>query len=476
MTDARIFDSLRTELKRYWSEVAESAKRDILEFPPSQVDRFGAVLFSSLAKGGRSTLLVTGSSSWNPRSRYYEACREAARSGKAIVRLFLVAHRHCRLMPELRDHVALDKAAGIVTQVHYVGGLLASHELPILDSREIGLWDEEIACVARYDSSAVSIAPTEWTVSSRAADIELQQRVFATIEAGAEVVTLEDQSEELQLEEPMVTTAPLLQTLAPVLCRGDHVSPDNCAWYHGVWQYLRIFDMVSTPTWHADFYAEELGKLAATGNHQNVLISGTADYSMLAHVFWAYRSAKLPPDVSVMDLCETPLFLCKWYAKLVGQRVSTIAADILSYHHQPSADVVTTDAFLTRFSPAVRPEILAKWKDWLRPGGMLVTTARIEQGLTSVNVVSSAEQVAAFRSRAVQHARHWQGFLGLAVDELANQAERYAREMTSYSFGSMNELIGLLEGGGFAVERLDEAETPGEFRSTVYARLVAQRR
>lgn len=43
-----------------------------------------------------------------------------------------------------------------------------------------------------------------------------------------------------------------------------------------------------------------------------MLISGTADYSMLAHLLQAYRNVEAAVHVTVLDRCETPLYLCRW--------------------------------------------------------------------------------------------------------------------------------------------------------------------
>ena len=258
-TNSDLFKVLRVELGQYWSEVLAQADRNVLRFPPSHSDKLGHVLFANLRTGGRSTLLVTGNSSWDPQSHYYDSSREAARRGLKITRFFLLPHRNCRHNRQLYEHMALDKAAGIITQVLYIGELLSSFALPIINSLEIGLWDEAVACVALYGGPGMMMAPSEWRVSDRAEDIELQRQVFSILETRAIEISLDGNSKELELEEPMVTTAPIAQTLAPVLCQGDHVSPEDCSWYHAIWQYLRIFDMVSTPTWHASFYINELG-------------------------------------------------------------------------------------------------------------------------------------------------------------------------------------------------------------------------
>lgn len=465
---------MRGELNRYWSEVDGQADRQVLRFPPSHADRLGNTLFSRLRVGGVSTLLVTGHSGWDPAGHYYESCRAAARRGCNISRLFLLPHRHCRHDPHLLRHLDLDRAAGINVSTLFVGELISTFELPLTESLEIGLWDDAVACVALYGPSGAMAIPTEWRVSERPEDIERNRDILAALRSRAEIINLDAPIATLELEEPMVTTAPVVQTLAPVLCQGDHVSPSDCSWYHGIWQYLRIFNMVSTPTWHSEFYAAELGSLAKSGKFVKVLISGTADYSMLAHVLWAYKNQAVP-KVTVLDLCETPLFLCKWYAKLVGCRITTVSADIFNYVAEAPFDVVTTDAFLTRFRPEDRPGLISAWRSLLRPGGRVVTTVRIEEGLTADVVRTTPEQVAAFRAKALQEARRWQGFLGLTPEETAEQAARYAAQMVSYSFHSVDEIMLLFKSGGLTPVRVIKKDVPGEMKGTLYCEVVVER-
>src|SRR5690606_34048480 len=75
------------------------------------------------------------------------------------------------------------------------------------------------------------------------------------------------------VEEPLAESAPVARELAARLCRVDPGSGESCAWYHGLWQFLRLMKLVTTPEHHADFYREALGKAAREGESRNVLIA-----------------------------------------------------------------------------------------------------------------------------------------------------------------------------------------------------------
>jgi hypothetical protein len=468
-----VFTSLRAEFSSYLDHVRAEAERDVLSFPPTQADRFGNTLFANLKRGGFCTFVVTGHNSWDPRSYYFQAARAAAQRGRVIERAFLLPHRHCRHDQYLQEHKRLDDAAGIKTRVLYVGELISTFSLPMGESLDLGIWDDSVICTAIYGQNAIS----EWRVSQRPEDLQLGRRMMEVLLTKSVHISLTNPQEKrsLDLEEPMVTTAPLAYEMSPVLCRGDHVSPEDCSWYHSIWQYLRIFDMVSTPTWHSSFYVDSLKSLATSGNYNSVLISGTADYSMLAHVLWAYEQMGGTPMVTVVDLCETPLFLCKWYGKFAGTRITTVGLDIMDFEPEIKFDVVVTDAFLTRFTPEFRKEILSKWHGLLRQGGKVITTTRIEAGLCSGSTRATPSQADSFRRRALTEARRWQGFLGVAPDTIANGAQRYAERMVSYPFRSEEESNLLWSKCGFHVEISRIKEVPGEMSSTMYIEIMAER-
>lgn len=233
--------------------------------------------------------------------------------------------------------------------------------------------------------------------------------------------------------------------------------------------------MVSTPTWHTEFYVNSLRGMAKELGLSRVLISGTADYSMLAHVLWAYRQEKVNPQITVLDLCETPLFLCKWYGRTVGTSIQALTADLLDYVAPEPFHIITTDAFLTRFSPDERGAVVKKWFELLTPGGRVVTTVRVEPGLSRLSIHATPEQADAFRRRALQEARRWQGFLRCQPDEIANLAQRYAERMTSYPFTSKADVEVVFTLEGFRLDHSDLVQVPGEMASTLYAEVVACR-
>ena len=479
-----LFGNLSSELDQYRREVETQCGRGILTFPSAETARLGRILFFNLKKGGFCTHLVTGRRTWNPRDESFEAARSAARRGCKIERAFLLPDRYLRHDPSLKEHIDLDREAGIRTLVLDVSDLVSTLALPSDATLDYAVWDDELVCAAVYHAETAATGPSEWRLSAREEDLGLYRDTANVLKSKAPVASLGAASPS-ELEEPVVTTAPIARMLASVLCRADRPSTEDCFWLHGPWQYLRIFGMAPTPQRNAEFFLDSLGTLARDRRHPRVLVSATCDYSMLAHLLRAYRSENASAEVTVVDLCETPLFLCKWYAKMVSQTIETHASGILDWKCVKPFDVICTDSFLSRFPPSMKKNLISKWRDLLRPGGKVVTATRIEPSWSEDSIRYTPNQKDAFRNRVYEQARRWRDFLGIDPDEMAKDARLFAERARNYSVRSREELVELFEGGGFAFDRLDLTELrgyvhprrsePGTHRSATYAQIVASR-
>ncbi len=286
-------------------------------------------------------------------------------------------------------------------------------------------------------------------------------------------------------EEPLSESAPLARRIAPDLCRRDPVSGEDCAWYHGFWQYLRVLDIVTAPREHGRFFSRTLEALARDGGHGRVLVSGTADYSMYAQILHAYGKENASCDVTVVDRCETPLFLCRWYAERQGADVRTAAFNILDFDAAQTFDFICTHSFLGSFDPTERRRLMAKWRQLLRPGGKVVTIQRIRPASGGKFIGFTAEQAAAFVGRVSRQAEKVKDSLDISPEELAEEARIYTERFKIHPVRSREELVELFEGGGFSVELFHSGSVgrrmsaqpsgpsaPGE---AAYARIILSR-
>ena len=179
--------------------------------------------------------------------------------------------------------------------------------------------------------------------------------------------------------EPLNESAPLALDMAARACRVDPATGERCDWSHGLWQFLRVFRLVGSIEYHTTFYRDALALVDAVhgGARPRVLISGASDYGVLARVLWAFRGREMEPDITVVDLCETPLELNRWYAARERCEITTVAADITAFRSARPFDAICADSFLGRFAPDARAALAKRWHALLRPGGTALVINRL---------------------------------------------------------------------------------------------------
>jgi len=279
-------------------------------------------------------------------------------------------------------------------------------------------------------------------------------------------------------DEALEQAARLAREQAPALCRRDPATGHSCAWNHGLWPTLRLLGLVTEPALHGEFLRGALRAVSA--EHPRVLLSGAADHALLAQVLAAYpgRAAR----ITVLDICETPLMLNRWFAARAGIEIETRCVDILTYEDAAGYDAICTHAFLSYFDHAGRARLLRKWHDLLRSGGKVITINRLRPEREAQWLAFSVDQVWAYRARVDEAARS----RGVAIEGLGRAAERYAGRQAIFPLGTAAELRELFERADFALEHLAVAALePGAQQQvnapTVpsldhYAQLIAARR
>ncbi|MBR7832869.1 hypothetical protein KDL01_06325 [Actinospica durhamensis] len=363
------------------------------------------------------------------------------------------------------------------------------------------------------EDAVMSQEPTEdgapvWTVSGRDTDVHDAGVMWRDLwEHASERL---DVTPARSLTDPLLESAEQMAAIAPVAC-ADNYSGRNCSWYHGAWQYLRLFGMVSNPGWHADFFRNELMRLLdehawrskpagaagagtsqepdGSGERPRILITGTADYSMLAFVIEAWQRSRHEatdrrpdPRIDVLDICPTPLLACRWYANHVvpfqigtheadirkESTVKTLCSEVDGYH------LIVTDAFLTRFDDIDASVVLNRWADLLAPGGHVVTTVRLHP---EDQPGDGLDEITEFTMRARGIARRWKPQLRSSIDAICDDAREYARRITSTDLGGKQEVVGLFNAAGFEIMQCTPSERlQGELQSTKYLRVIARKR
>jgi ubiquinone/menaquinone biosynthesis C-methylase UbiE len=252
-----------------------------------------------------------------------------------------------------------------------------------------------------------------------------------------------------------------MREVAKVYCCGDHVNTTNCEWYHANWKRLKKLNMVSNPLWHKEFYKENLRKF--TKESSTVMISGAADDGMLDLIY----ETNSKNNIVMIDLCMTPLMICKKYASKNRLDVELVRCDARYIPiRDRSISLITTDAFLTRFDENDKRNVVSEWKRILRNKGYVVTTARVEDhGFVVPSLMDSVR----YTLRALI-----KSFLTLS-NPLKNirSAWTYIKRITSHPFKDKNSIEELFK----EFSNIDiniSAEEFIEDRRKKYARIIVE--
>lgn len=260
------------------------------------------------------------------------------------------------------------------------------------------------------------------------------------------------------VEEPLREGAAFTYSIAEDLCCADHArGGETCAWYHGLWPLLRLLDIGTTPGRLADFISGTLSRFAATGRYPRVLISGAADFGLAAYVIAAYRSCSADLELTVLDRCETPLAVNRWYGERSGISITTYCSDVLSFDFPQPYDLVMTNSFLGYFDAPGRHSLFAAWRRALRPGGKLITTNRLRPGAGNSPVRFTTAQAHAFHALIESAVQTPSITAGLDPDTARRWAHAYTANFYSYPIQTREEIAGLLATHEFDCDLLDEA-------------------
>lgn len=283
-------------------------------------------------------------------------------------------------------------------------------------------------------------------------------------------------------------------------CYRDYVDNDNsCCWYHSAWQYLRLLDCVSAPQWHDAFYRNEFIDIAKKngGNYMvKVLISGTADYSLLHLLIDAFfqlynqEGMQVNSRIYVLDKCPTPISMCLLYPEYVAQfnwkkieyirkhiQIIPCNNDIFLYR-EGNFDLICTDAFLTRFSEENVKSVLNAWKNMLRVEGIIVTTIREHDNIENKNLILASKDIRKFEKKVLDRYKTYivkNGQFPITEEELVFLANRYIIRMVSNNIGNQENIVLMFKKEGFEVA-YDCKEVQGEISKTNYIHIKARRK
>lgn len=248
------------------------------------------------------------------------------------------------------------------------------------------------------------------------------------------------------VEEMLTESVALARSIAGEHCRKDPESGQNCSWYHGLWQELRLMDLAASPRNHSDFFPLALERLRHGRSSLRILISGAADHSILAHVLHACRACDITANITVVDICDTPLKLNQWYADKTSIQIQTARADILDYAPDKPFDVICSHSFLGQFDAARRARIVGHWRQLLTHTGAVLTINRIRPETLHDPVTFSERQTQDFLATISARSNR----SGTDLVRLLERARLYAQHLHAYAI-SESDIFSLFTDTGYRV-------------------------
>jgi SAM-dependent methyltransferase len=113
----------------------------------------------------------------------------------------------------------------------------------------------------------------------------------------------------------------------------------------------------------------------------DVLIAGAADTGILATCAHALQKAsgETGPAArfSVVDICETPLALCRLFARRHRLDITTTCANLIEPANTFSADIIVLHSVLTHLPVEFHEGLLRNLSRWLSPHGRIVFSNRL---------------------------------------------------------------------------------------------------
>lgn len=228
----------------------------------------------------------------------------------------------------------------------------------------------------------------------------------------------------------------------------------SCRDLHALWPYIRLSRTSTGIEDQASNLEAQLGDLFSRGL-RDILIAGSADSGLLALV--ARVGARHAPRIVVLDICETPLELCRRFANQWSLSIETLRQDLLDLDVERRFDIVLVHGTLQFIAANRRVEALARIRRAIRPGGRLVLLFNTSHPVAA----EDAEQIRAdYANSVVDELRRLN--VSLPVTEVAMRERLYAharrRELREGAFAEREDVERALHAVGFKVDSCAEVD------------------
>jgi hypothetical protein len=176
-----------------------------------------------------------------------------------------------------------------------------------------------------------------------------------------------------EIAEPLTESAPIAFETAVHQCAHDGA----CQNYHAVWQYLRLINIAPSVQVDGAIYVATAERLARAGRLRRILITASADYSMLAHLAFGARRGGAEPAFDIVDRCSTALHLNEWYGAREGLSVRTIRATMPQESDGGPYDLICSHSFVHWLPREDRGTLFKIWQRSLAPDGRICFSNRV---------------------------------------------------------------------------------------------------
>jgi len=265
-----------------------------------------------------------------------------------------------------------------------------------------------------------------------------------------------------EIAEPLLESAPVAFETAMARCSSANAQRD-CRAYHAVWQYLRLTDVIRAVRIDGPLFVAAIRAQAARAPLRRILISGSADYSMLAYLAHAAGSIGASPAFDVVDRCGTTLKMNEWYGARRGLTVRTILTDVNAFEPKESYDLIATHSFLHWPDADQRTRLFRNWRAWLAPEGRLCLSNRIEMVSLGADATSLVDRTGEMVSDFFRRRTELRLNLPIPDPEFESLIRSYATPMARVRDLTMERLRHHFDDAGLLVEcalRVTEA-VPG---------------
>ncbi len=222
----------------------------------------------------------------------------------------------------------------------------------------------------------------------------------------------------------------------------------TCRDLHALWPYIRLSRASTGIEVQASKLETLLGDLLARGLRR-LLIAGSADTGLLALA--ARAGADHAMNIVVLDICATPLELCRKFAERRSLSISTVRQDLLDLDIEGRFDIVLIHGTLQFISADRRADAVARIHRAISPGGRLVLLFNTSRPVAREFARQSRADYANGVLDELKRRNVALPDTEMAILERLNAHAR-RRELREGAFAEPDEVESLLHAAGFKVE------------------------